>query len=219
MPKANSGAAVAAPAAPPPPAQPAAAPPAVQPAVPPAAPPPAAPAPPAAAMPMSPPPAGPSDLQNLAAAVTPNTTPTGGNFDFAATVGAADYSGVSSEGGIQPLLPEDLVYESCVVECKGDVSSAGNPMLSVKLKTVFPKEYAGVTLYDNIVVTGDNPWKFKSFFTACELADPTGARCIAKSPNDFVDYVVRHGIQHDEYAGKKKNKINGGYVAGFQFQE
>lgn len=170
----------------------------------------------AAPVPAAPPVAAPTapmaELAALAAATAPQSAAPGGTFDFS----SVDLSQVQV-GGIDRLLSTTVVYEAQVVKADFEnAKSSGNPQISYKLKTTFPVEDAGIVIYGQATIAGDNPWVFKSLANACELLDPTGARCIAKSAQDFVGNIVRFAVFHDEYNGKWRNKVNGGFEVGFQ---
>ena len=179
--------------------------------------------PPMQQMPMQPQPmqgmAPTNPLQALAQAASP--IPPGGGGDFFSIVSQADYSQVQLSGASR-LLDTTKTYEAVVTEVKEETAtSSGNPKLAIKATSCWPPEDAGIQIYDDIVYTGDNPWKWKSFATACELMDPSGSRCIARGVHEFVKKVIRFGIRHSEYpvgSGNWRNKVNQGYEKAYQYQ-
>lgn len=114
------------------------------------------------------------------------------------------------------LVPEQIDIESVVVRVDKKTFDSGNDGFVLHLRTTFPLEHAGVTLRDNVVLTANALWKFKSLCRATGLLSEDGKRFIGQSEQDFVEYVLRHQIKHEVYNGEARNKIAGAYSEGYQ---
>jgi hypothetical protein len=112
---------------------------------------------------------------------------------------------------------EDVEGEITKVELK--TSRNDNPMLALQLRASWPKQYAGALIYDNVVLTAEAAWKYKSICAAC--VDENGNRLLSddnrfftgNSEQDFLGNIV--AFKSDEpslsAAGNPVNKVKGGY--------
>ena len=115
------------------------------------------------------------------------------------------------------LLDTNLEHEAMIVEAKmGTSESSGQPKLAITLSVTHPQDGVKVKIWDNITFGENARWKFKSLARACGLLDDTGARFIGSGEQDFVGHVVRFRVMHDEYDGRKNNKVDKGYMAAFE---
>lgn len=107
-------------------------------------------------------------------------------------------------------------YEAEIMKVDAKTSSTGNQMFEITLKTSFPVEDAGVSMWDNLTMNETSLWKLKSILRACDLLSADGAAFIGRSEQEMVGNIVRFQIKHDEYEGVFKNKVATGYSAGFE---
>lgn len=118
-----------------------------------------------------------------------------------------------SKTGDGSLIPNDEWVDVEVLEAKGMKAATESNMVVLKVKTVAPGQYAGVTMYDNLVLTDKALWKFKSAAKACGLLSSDGATFIGSSEKDFVSKIMRCQVIQSEYEGRVRNKVKGGYSA------
>jgi hypothetical protein len=118
-----------------------------------------------------------------------------------------------SKVGDGNLIPQDEWVDSEVVSAVSQKATTGNNMIVLQLKTVAPGQYAGAQMYDNLVLSDAALWKFKSAAKACGLLSADGASFLGRDERDFVGKVLRHQVKVDEYDGRERNKVKGGYKA------
>lgn len=122
------------------------------------------------------------------------------------------------------LLPADRPVEFEIVKVTEEDSKAGNPMLTLQLRSTFPLAVAGVTVFDRVVLGSPDPdftpWKFKSLASACvddngqSYLAPDGSHCLTDNAQDFVGWIVRANVKHGKRPsdGSPTNEIAGAYA-------
>lgn len=145
----------------------------------------------------------------LAAEMASVMTSAGGGGGLGAALNGLDMSKVSD--GFT-LVPEDTEVILVVRKSDAKKSGAGNDMVALQLEVEVPEEYAGCKVWDNLVLTPASLWKFKSMAKATGLLSTDGATFIGDSEKDFINKRVGAVLVQDEYNGKKKNVVKGGYT-------
>lgn len=148
----------------------------------------------------------------------PEAAPSGQAPADPVDLGAYDLSGVNDSS--MRVLDPKLTYEAIIVDASTKRSAGDNSgLLVLEMKIIFPEQFRGSKIWDNISMKDNSLWRFKSAARACDLLDAEGKRFVGTSPADFKEYVVRFGIRHDEYAGQIRNKVAGTYEAGWESAE
>lgn len=114
-----------------------------------------------------------------------------------------------SKVGDGRLAPDNTWLGLRILETKGGKSAKGNRKVDVKMRVVAPQEFAGGVVYDTLTLTEEAMWKLKSMAAACGQLDEQGV--VQGSTRNFVDKEVMAQVIVDEYNGRKKNKVKGGY--------
>lgn len=149
-------------------------------------------------------------MQGLRTGVALGTA--GGLMDV---IGNVDLGNVSEGGG--RLLPvtddndEKIEYEWRIEKSEATMSKKDNKQLSLELTCVWPAQYKGAKAWDQCVLTENAMWKFKSLARAAGLLSQDGKSFTGNSESDFKGRIVGATVYHDEYQGKVRHKIDGGY--------
>lgn len=124
------------------------------------------------------------------------------------------------------VVPAGTVVEAEITKAELTTSQNNNPQIKLQLRATFPVQYKGALFFDQVVLTKEAQWKYKSLCAACE--DEEGNRLLSadnrfftgKSEQDLVGNVIRFTADEPTPAannpGTFYNKVKGGFESAFE---
>jgi hypothetical protein len=130
-------------------------------------------------------------------------------------LGSIDFNAVP-DAGRTILLPTDVQCEFEIknVQLQQAKTGARSQMIVLEMVSTFPQGYEGVKVWDQCSFEPTSLWKVKSVLAACGLLE--NGRFTGRSYADLQGNVVRATVFHDNYQGRTKNKIAGGYEEAWE---
>lgn len=118
------------------------------------------------------------------------------------------------------LVPVDLVYESKITKAEIKlVDAKTHHMIVFGMTIVFPVEYRGTMLRNNINLTEESLGFYRAALEATDLFNYETEEPTLNSEQEFVNKIVRHAVSHREWKGEPRNNVNGAFSKAFESDE
>lgn len=135
-----------------------------------------------------------------------------------------DFTQVADSGRVLPPLHPNgtpIDYEGEIISAEWRQNDKGQDYPALEIKTTFPVQFAGVTIFDNISLGETSQWKSKSLMRATDTLSEDGQTFIAAGIEEWEGHIVGFQINNEEYTNPKtgktytNNRVKGAYATAY----